>query len=418
MLFEELGLRTELLRAVTVNGYTEPTPIQIKTIPSILNGRDIMGGAQTGTGKTAAFALPILQLLAARNNKRQSPRALVLTPTRELAEQVFQSMRTYGREMPLRSAVIYGGVNIRPQIIRFRQGVDILVATPGRLLDHLNQRTLDLSHIQILVLDEADRMLDMGFIPDIKKIIHKLPRKRQSLLFSATLSNDIMHLADGLLTDPKLIQVDPGNTAADCVSQVVHPVMRARKSRLLNYLIHNGKWRRVLVFTRTKRGADRLTGQLKREKVRAAAIHGDKTQAVRTRVLSDFKKGFIHVLVATDIAARGLDISGLPYVVNYDLPEVPIDYIHRIGRTGRAGLNGIALSLVCEEEWGRLTDIEMALNYKVKVEEIKGFSAPFLNNINQAECTAVPTGMPVAEGSRYRKYLSGNRRLKRPRRRV
>ncbi len=373
MSFELLGLQAELLGAVASQGYTQPTPIQARTIPVILEGRDVLAGAQTGTGKTAAFTLPILQLLNKRGNGNRAPRALVLTPTRELAAQVAESVRVYGKNLPLRSTVVFGGVGIGPQIDKLRRGVDILVATPGRLLDHAGQGTVDLSRVEILVLDEADRMLDMGFIHDIRRIIKLLPRKRQNLLFSATYSDDIKRLADGLLHEPELIEVARRNTAAENVTQVVHPVGHTRKRELLSHLIKEGDWQRVLVFTRTKHGANRLANQLVTDGVSATAIHGNKSQAARTRALADFKKGAVRTLVATDIAARGLDIDSLPHVVNYELPNVPEDYVHRIGRTGRAGASGMALSLVSREERELLRNIQRVLGRDIPVEEITGF---------------------------------------------
>ncbi|MBI5903366.1 MAG: DEAD/DEAH box helicase [Deltaproteobacteria bacterium] len=372
MSFERLGLQAELLDAVAAEGYTSPTPIQARAIPVILEGRDVLGGAQTGTGKTAAFALPILQLLN-RGERGRLPRALILTPTRELAAQVEESVRTYGRKLPLRSTVIYGGVGINPQIDALRRGVDILVATPGRLLDHAGQGTLNLSRVEILVLDEADRMLDMGFIHDIRRILKLLPHKRQNLLFSATYSNEIKSLADGLLHEPELIEVARRNTAAETVTHVVHPVVHTRKRELLSHLIKGGDWKRVLVFTRTKHGANRLANQLMSDGVSATAIHGNKSQAARTRALAEFKSGAVRTLVATDIAARGLDIDSLPHVVNYELPNIPEDYVHRIGRTGRAGANGMALSLVCLEEEELLTNIQKVLQHKIQVEKVPGF---------------------------------------------
>ncbi len=373
MSFENLGLRAELLRAVGAQGYTQPTPIQAKAIPVILQGRDVLAGAQTGTGKTAAFTLPLLQLL--NRNKRQGPqpRALVLTPTRELAAQVGESVTTYGKHLPLRSSVIFGGVGINPQKDQLRRGVDILVATPGRLLDHVGQGTLDLSRIEILVLDEADRMLDMGFIHDIRKVLKLLPQKRQNLLFSATYSNEIRQLADGLLYRPELIEVAQRNSAVQTVSQSVHLVDREDKRKLLSHLIHAGGWHQVLVFTRTKHGANRLSEQLNRDGITSAAIHGNKSQTARTRALQEFKSNEVRVLVATDIAARGLDINRLPHVVNFELPNVPEDYVHRIGRTGRAGSNGAALSLVCAEEHKLLEDIQKVLKQRVPVAAVAGF---------------------------------------------
>ncbi len=377
MSFDNLGLSADLLRAVQEEGYTSPTPIQQKAIPVILSGKDVMAGAQTGTGKTAGFTLPMLQRLSDSNidQKKRRVRALVLTPTRELAAQVGDSVETYGRHLPLRSAVIFGGVKINPQIQRLRQGVDILVATPGRLLDHASQKTVDLSQIEILVLDEADRMLDMGFIHDIRKVLALLPEsaKRQNLLFSATFSNEIKQLADRLLNKPQLIEVAKRNTTAERISQLIHPVDKQRKREMLSHMIGANNWRQVLVFTRTKHGANRLAQQLEKDGLSAAAIHGNKSQGARTRALSGFKAGEIRVLVATDIAARGLDIDQLPHVVNYELPNVPEDYVHRIGRTGRAGQSGEAVSLVCVDELKLLADIERLLKQKLPREVIPGY---------------------------------------------
>ena len=369
MSFKKLGLRTDLLRAVEAQGYTIPTPIQARAIPVVFKGRDILAGAQTGTGKTAAFALPILQRLSESQKKVRHPRALILAPTRELAAQVGESFKTYGRHLPLRTTVIFGGVKINPQIAKLRHGVDILVATPGRLLDHLGRKTLDLSRVEVLVLDEADRMLDMGFIHDIRKVIKHLPVNRQNMLFSATYSNEIKRLADGLLNSPALIEVSRRNTAAQGVTQMVYQVSQADKRFLLSSLIRKGKWSQALVFTRTKHRANKLTKQLLSDGVSAAAIHGNKSQATRTRALADFKSGAVQTLVATDIAARGLDIQQLPHVVNFDLPHVPEDYIHRIGRTGRAGADGIAHSLVSREEQKLLVGIERLLKLQIPVKK-------------------------------------------------
>ncbi|MBU1342801.1 MAG: DEAD/DEAH box helicase [Proteobacteria bacterium] len=369
MSFEKLGLRADLLRAVAAQGYTCPTPIQAKAIPVVFEGRDVLAGARTGTGKTAAFALPILQRLSEAKSGVRHPRALILTPTRELAAQVGESFEVYGKHLSLRTTVIFGGVNINPQISTLRRGVDILVATPGRLLDHLGRKTLDLSGIQILVLDEADRMLDMGFINDIRKVIKLLPAKRQNMLFSATYSNEIKRLADGLLNNPALIEASLRNTAAEGVTQKVYQVSQANKRFLLSSLIREGKWRQALVFTRTKHGANKLTKQLLSDGVSAVAIHGNKSQATRTKALSDFKSGAVRTLVATDIAARGLDIQQLPHVVNFDLPHVPEDYIHRIGRTGRAGSDGIAHSLVSQEEQKLLIGIQRLLKHQIPVQK-------------------------------------------------
>ncbi len=377
MSFDSLGLSAELLRAVGEQGYNEPTPIQQKAIPVILAGKDIMAGAQTGTGKTAGFTLPLLQRLNA--NPTQSghrlPRALVLTPTRELAAQVGASVETYGRFLPLRSAVIFGGVKMNPQIEKLRRGIDVLVATPGRLLDHVNQRNVDLSQVEILVLDEADRMLDMGFIHDIRKVLALLPKNgvRQNLLFSATFSEDIKQLAARLLNRPELIEVARRNTTAERIEQFVHPVDKSRKRELLSHLIGSENWRQVLVFTRTKHGANRLAQQLGKDGLSAAAIHGNKSQGARTRALADFKRGAVRVLVATDIAARGLDIDQLPHVVNFELPNVPEDYVHRIGRTGRAGNEGEAISLVCVDEIKLLRDIERLLQRELPKRIMEGY---------------------------------------------
>ncbi len=374
MSFQELGLRAELVQAVAAKGYTQPTPIQAKAIPAILEGRDLLGGSQTGTGKTAAFTLPLLQRLAGHSGRRlRHPRALVLTPTRELAAQVGDSVVAYGRGLDLHSTVIFGGVGIRPQISRLRAGIDILVATPGRLLDHAEQGTIDLSHVEILVLDEADRMLDMGFIHDIRRVLKLLPQRRQNLLFSATYSDEIKKLADGLLHDPVLVEVARRNTAAETVEQVVHPVAKARKRALLSHLIREGDWSQVLVFTRTKHGANRLAKQLDQDGITSSAIHGNKSQNARTKALADFKAGRIRVLVATDVASRGLDISRLPHVVNYELPNVPEDYVHRIGRTGRAGEEGAAHALVSADEKGLLRDIEKLLKREIPRKQIDGF---------------------------------------------
>ncbi|MCW8946597.1 MAG: DEAD/DEAH box helicase [Sedimenticola sp.] len=375
MSFDSLGLSAELLRAVAEEGYTEPTPVQAQAIPVVLQGKDILAGAQTGTGKTAGFTLPLLQLLNqhAQGKGHRAVRALVLTPTRELAAQVAESVETYGRHLPLKSTVIFGGVKINPQIEKLRHGVDILVATPGRLLDHVQQKTLDLSKVEILVLDEADRMLDMGFIHDIRKILALLPQNRQNLLFSATYSSEIKTLADKLLDNPVLIEVARRNTAAETVQQMVYSVDRERKRELLSYLIGSKNWKQVLVFTRTKHGANRLAQQLEKDGLTASAIHGNKSQGARTRALAGFKQGEVRVLVATDIAARGLDIDQLPHVVNFELPNVAEDYVHRIGRTGRAGNEGEAVSLVCVDENGLLRDIERLLKREITKEVLPGY---------------------------------------------
>jgi ATP-dependent RNA helicase RhlE len=381
MQFTDLGLAEPLLRAVRDQGYDTPTPIQAQAIPAVLKGGDLMAGAQTGTGKTAGFTLPMLHRLAAQPPKKDARgrvaiRALVLTPTRELAAQVEESIRTYGKYLPLTSMVMFGGVGMQPQIDRLRKGIDILVATPGRLLDHHQQRTLDLSHVEIFVLDEADRMLDMGFIHDIKKVLAVLPAKKQSLLFSATFSDDIKALADRLLNAPALIEVARRNATADTIAQKVHPVGREKKKALLAHLIKQGDWHQVLVFTRMKHGANRLTEFLNDEGISAMAIHGNKSQGARTKALADFKSGELQVLVATDIAARGIDIDQLPHVVNFELPNVPEDYVHRIGRTGRAGAMGEAISLVCLDEEIFLRDIEKLIKRSIPREGVPGFEAP------------------------------------------
>jgi len=373
MLFNEFGLSTELLRAVEKKGYTEATPIQQQAIPVILEGRDVLGAAQTGTGKTAGFTLPILQHLQTSTKNRRNIRALILTPTRELAAQVGESVRDYGAYLPFKTAVIFGGVSINTQISKLRNGVDVVVATPGRLLDHMQQGTIDLSKVDLLVLDEADRMLDMGFIRDIKRVLKVLPKERQNLLFSATFSTEIRTLAAGLLDSPIEISVAARNKPAELVSQVVHPVDKSRKRELLSHRIGAENWQQVLVFTRTKHGANRLAGQLVVDGISALAIHGNKSQAARTRALSEFKSRKVRVLVATDIAARGIDIDRLPTVVNFELPFVAEDYVHRIGRTARAGQEGSAISLVCVDELKLLDDIEKLLKTKIRKEVILGY---------------------------------------------
>jgi ATP-dependent RNA helicase RhlE len=391
MSFDTLGLAEPLLRAVREAGYTTPTPIQAQAIPAVLSGGDVMGGAQTGTGKTAGFVLPLLQRLMAtpavrdegppggplRGPRGRIPiRALILTPTRELAAQVEESVRVYGKHARLTSMVMFGGVGMQPQVDKLRRGVDILVATPGRLLDHLGQRTMELSHVEIFVLDEADRMLDMGFIHDIKKVLAVLPQKKQSLLFSATFSDEIKALADRLLNKPVLIEVARRNQTAELIEQKAHPVGREMKKDLLTHLIKTNDWHQVLVFTRMKHGANRLVEHLLKQGISAMAIHGNKSQTARTKALADFKKGDLQVLVATDIAARGIDIDQLPHVVNFELPNVPEDYVHRIGRTGRAGSPGEAISLVCVDENGFLRDIERLIKREIPKEIVAGFEPP------------------------------------------
>jgi ATP-dependent RNA helicase RhlE len=374
MSFSDLGLKPELLRAVADKGYDTPSPIQIQAIPAVLAGRDVLAGAQTGTGKTAGFVLPILQRLAAAVAPGdRAPRALILAPTRELAAQVAQSVRDYGKYVPLRVTQVFGGVSINPQISALRSGCDILVATPGRLLDLAQQRAADLSKVDVLVLDEADRMLDMGFIHDIRRIIKLLPAKRQNLLFSATYSDDIRTLAERLLRDPLSIQVAPRNAPIELVEQRAYRVQKDHKRHLLTHLIQDGGWTQALVFTRTKHGANRLAQQLEGAGIRAAAIHGNKSQAARVKALDLFKRGEVTALVATEVAARGLDIKELPFVVNYELPNVPEDYVHRIGRTGRAGALGQAVSLVSSDETGLLRDIERVLRRAVPFVETPAF---------------------------------------------
>ena len=398
MSFDHLGLAPELVRVVADQGYTEPTPVQAEAIPLVLAGRDVLAGAQTGTGKTAAFVLPILQLLHAnrtsqeqtqapgnglptyiptsRDRRNATPiriRTLVLAPTRELALQVEESVRTYGARRPIRSTTIYGGVGFDPQVRALRSGPEIVVATPGRLLDHIGQGTIDLGHVEILVLDEADRLLDMGFIRDIRRIIGLLPRDRQTLLFSATFSDDVRRLAADILRDPAMVQVARRNTAAELVRQLVLPVDRERKRELLAHLVKSGRIDQALVFARTKHGANRLAEQLEHDGILATAIHGNKSQPQRIRALNDFKAGRVAILVATDLAARGIDIDALPHVVNYEMPMVAEDYVHRIGRTGRAGVEGDAISLVCVDENRLLRDVEQVLGHRIPTEIIPGF---------------------------------------------
>jgi ATP-dependent RNA helicase RhlE len=377
--FASLNLAQPLMRAIADAGYTTPTPVQAQAIPLVLAGGDLLAGAQTGTGKTAGFTLPILHLLSAKaaaNPRPGRPRCLILVPTRELAAQVEQSVQTYGKYLPLKSMVMFGGVNINPQMKALRGQIDILVATPGRLLDHVGQKTLDLSGVEILVLDEADRMLDMGFIRDIKKILALLPKQRQNLLFSATFSDEIKTLSDGLLHNPGYVEVARRNSTVELISQSVHLVPQKLKSYLLSHLIKHNDWKQVLVFTRTKHGANRLTEKLIADGIPAAAIHGNKSQPARTKALAQFKDGSLPVLVATDIAARGLDIDQLPHVVNFELPNVPEDYVHRIGRTGRAGSSGAAISLVDKEELPFLRDIERLIKREIPVVAIDSFVPP------------------------------------------
>ena len=397
MSFLNLGLCTELLRAIKEEGYTTPTPIQTESIPVILSKKDVLAAAQTGTGKTAGFTLPLLELLNKNysKDKKSSVKALILTPTRELATQVAQSVEVYGKYLPFKSAVIFGGVGINPQKAILKKGVDIITATPGRLLDLVSQDCLDLSKVEFLVLDEADRMLDMGFIHDIKKILSILPKHRQNLLFSATFSPEIKKLADGLLKTPVLIEVSKANSTSHKVEQTVHHVDKERKKELLIHLLNKNSWKQVLVFTRTKHGANKLSEALIKDKITSAAIHGNKSQGARTKALDDFKAGTVRVLVATDIAARGIDIDQLPHVINFELPNVPEDYVHRIGRTGRAGNSGDAISLVCIDEHDYLLAIEKLIKQKINKIAIEGFKVnpnikaePISNGRNRAKSGA------------------------------
>jgi ATP-dependent RNA helicase RhlE len=401
MSFASLGLSAPLLKAVAEQGYDTPSPIQSQAIPAVLEGRDVMAAAQTGTGKTAGFTLPILHRLSQGERPQggsQIPvRALILTPTRELAAQVGESVATYGKHLPLKSAVVFGGVKINPQIATLRQGVDILVATPGRLLDLYQQKVVRFDKLEVLVLDEADRMLDMGFIHDIRKILAVLPKQRQNLLFSATFSNDIRNLAKGLVNDPVELSVTPRNAAAATVKQWVHPVDKSRKPALLSHLIQTHQWQQVLVFTRTKHGANRLTKYLEGQGIEAAAIHGNKSQNARTKALADFKSGDVRALIATDIAARGLDIDQLPQVVNFELPNVAEDYVHRIGRTGRAGASGQAVSLVSLDEKKELAGIERLISQRLNSEAVEGFEP-------------TPGGGPKVDDNEGRQPRGGQRR--------
>lgn len=412
MTFASLGLSTPLLRAVGDKGYETPSPIQLQAIPAVLSGRDIMAAAQTGTGKTAGFTLPLLQRLSEGPEVRaNSIRALVLTPTRELAAQVGESVAVYGKYLPLRSAVVFGGVKINPQMIKLRGGIDVLVATPGRLLDLYSQNAVKFSQVEILVLDEADRMLDMGFINDIRKILALLPKKRQNLMFSATFSEEIRTLTKGLLHDPVQIEVSPRNAAATGVKQFVYEVDKGQKPALLSKLVRSNGWSQVLVFTRTKHGANRLTERLESDGITAVAIHGNKSQGARTKALAQFKQGEVRVLVATDIAARGIDIDQLPHVVNFDLPNVPEDYVHRIGRTGRAGATGEAISLVSADEATLLVAIERVIKQTLKREVAEGFephhAVPLSRQTEQREVGRV-SRPKVSAATPPRRDLRGN----------
>lgn len=408
MTFDKLGLKPQLLKAVESKGYKKATPIQSGAIPAILEGRDVLGGAQTGTGKTAAFALPILNNLSEKHTKTKLPKALILTPTRELAAQVGESFRLYGENLKLVTATVFGGVKISPQISTFKNGVDIVVATPGRLLDHLNQKTINLSEVEVLTLDEADRMLDMGFIRDIKKIISRLPKERQNLLFSATYGGEIRKLAQDLLNNPVSIEVTKRNSAAEKVTQIVHKIEKGQKRHLLKHLIESENWYQVLVFVRTKHGANRLAKSLGKEGIPSAAIHGDKSQGARTRALKEFKSGDLQALIATDVAARGIHLEGLTHVVNYDLPQVAEDYVHRIGRTGRAGKSGTAISLVSSEENSQLKKIEKMLKNPINVVTVKGFKP--VKNENEIKKTKVPDPFQYNSGNGKKKGNNFNRR--------
>ena len=415
--FDTLGLRAELLRAIREQNYETPTPVQREAIPPILNGEDLLAAAQTGTGKTAGFTLPLLQRLMEHEpppSNRNAVRALILVPTCELAIQVGESIRTYGVYTPIRSTTIFGGVGMQPQLDALRARCDIVVATPGRLLDHVSRKTIDLSKVETLILDEADRMLDMGFIHDIKRVLALLPTKRQNLLFSATFTDPIRILADRLLNAPRRIEVARRNSTADNVEQSIYQVDKSRKPDLLAALITAGKWDQVLVFSRTKHGANKLAQRLERVQITAAAIHGNKSQSARTRALASFKQGEVRVLVATDIAARGLDIDGLLHVVNFDLPSVPEDYVHRIGRTGRAGASGEAISLVCHDEAKLLRDIERLLGHKLSVQKLEGFDPRAKLDV---QSDTHPPGRPASRAARpSERPHNKTRRPGRPRR--
>ncbi len=428
MTFEQLGLSAPLLRAVQEKGYSDPSPIQAEAIPAVLSGRDIMAAAQTGTGKTAGFTLPILQLLHENGSLHpHRTRALILTPTRELAAQVAESVATYGAHLPLKAAVVFGGVKINPQIAKLRKGVDILVATPGRLLDLHQQGEVDFKELEILVLDEADRMLDMGFIHDIRRILKLLPPQRQNLLFSATFAQEIRSLTRTILNNPVEVEVAPPNATAERVEQWIHPVDKSRKTALLRELVRDNDWQQVLVFSRTKHGANRLAQSLEKAGINAAAIHGNKSQGARTRALAGFKEGRVRVLVATDIAARGLDIAQLPQVVNFDLPNVPEDYVHRIGRTGRAGAAGKAYSLVSADEIKQLNGIQQLIQRHITREYIDGFepehevpsSAPLRKPRQPGQQRTKRTGhTPGGDHTARGRGTEGHKRPRRRRRRA
>jgi ATP-dependent RNA helicase RhlE len=408
MSFNSLGLTDALLKAISKKGYTTPSPIQQKAIPPILEGNDVLASAQTGTGKTAGFTLPILQLLSQGKHLSQRPvRALILTPTRELAAQILANIKEYSEFLDLRSGVIFGGVNQKPQVALLRQGIDILVATPGRLIDLQNQGLISLAKVEILVLDEADRMLDMGFLRDIERILKVLPSKRQNLLFSATFSKDIKKLAMGILHKPVHVEATPENTTVDAIIQKIYPVAKEKKTELLIKLISEGNWKQILVFTRTKQGANKLCESMISSGIKAAAIHGNKGQGARTKALAGFKDGTLTALVATDIAARGLDIPLLPHVINFELPNIPEDYVHRIGRTGRAGASGEAISLVSPDETNFLRDIEKLVGIKLPKENIKGFepdpnasTEPIKQGQGRQQRNSTPKAKPANSSSR------------------
>ena len=407
MSFESLGLQPALLRALAEQGYTDPTPIQVAAIPQVLDGHDLMAGAQTGTGKTAAFALPLLQMLdSAAHGPAHNPRALILTPTRELAAQVHDNIRAYGKHLRVRSGAIFGGVGMGGQVQFLRRGPDLVVATPGRLIDHLQRRNVDLSGVRWLVLDEADRMLDMGFLPALKQILAVLPKQRQTLLFSATFAPEIKQLATNFMRSPREVQMATPNAVASGVSHRVHPVDAARKRDLLLHVLAADSRRQTLVFARTKHGSDKLCRHLEQHGFRAAAIHGNKSQAARTKALASFKGGSVRVLVATDIAARGIDIDQLPQVVNFELPNVPEDYVHRIGRTGRAGTTGSALSLVDDEEIGYLRDIEKLIKRSIVRVEVEGFTPPPKSELMSDERPPRP---PQGRGGQRQGQTAGQR---------
>jgi len=424
MTFKSLGLQEELLKAIEEKGYTTPSPIQEKAIPVILERKDVLASAQTGTGKTAGFTLPTLQIISETKNPKFRPiKALILTPTRELAAQIYDNVREYSKHLNIRSTVIFGGVKPKAQIATIKNGVDILVATPGRLLDLHNQKVLSLKRVNIFILDEADRMLDMGFVRDINKVISYLPEKRQNLLFSATFSKEIKKLAQGILTNPVMVEAAPENTTAEMVSQKIYRVPKSRKAAMIIQLISDGNWSQVLIFTRTKHGANRLAEKLNKKDISAAAIHGNKSQGARTKALKGFKDNSIRVLVATDIAARGLDIPLLPHVINYELPNIPEDYVHRIGRTGRAGASGEAISLVADEEVEYVKNIEKLLQQKLKIDELRGFdltptSQPQQNNKPKQKSNNKPKSKNSSKRSfgRKRNGNSNNSSKKRPNR--